>query len=670
MNFLFNLRISQKIMALVAGLCVGFIAIGIAYFVQINMQTQQAKERAELNQLQGALVSLATQSSQLKNNPDVQIEIDTLLASLRGSNELSRSSELSNVTDLLTQYTVAVSEQNTIGDDVIVRREALTSAAAALDDAVFDPLAFAQLRTAEFAYRADPTAPTYEKVFENIELISRDSITNSLERVDSYSAAFEELAYALKNQQVLGERESELQRNLNSALVVLAGTVNNKVVSSEAAAADLAQLIVAAFIVMVFVIVTATAMGVYFIYKSIVFPMAHIQSVIRRINRGKLKARVKLIENDELGDLGKAFNQLLDERIQNLEEQSLENERLNNSIISLIRAVGTIARKDLTIKVPVSADITGTVSDAINLLTSETAKTLARVRTISGEVDKVADVLQVQSSAVVRVAEDERKQVIATAKALETSARAMNDIASKAGDADSLAKEAIASTQQARESVEGAVASILGIRETISETEKRIKRLGDRSQEVSGIVSLINTIAERTHILALNASMHAASAGEAGKGFAVVADEVQRLAENAREATADISSMVNNIRVETSDTVNIMNKLIAEVAAGTKTAELAGRRMNDTDKTTNELVQLVAVMAQSAIRQAEVTSRVRDRAMIIRNFTEKTGSQLVKQKAYTDGLKDQSASLVAQVNLFKLPGELLDEKAVPLIKAS
>ncbi|HEY7773660.1 MAG TPA: methyl-accepting chemotaxis protein, partial [Marinagarivorans sp.] len=463
----------------------------------------------------------------------------------------------------------------------------------------------------------------------------------------------------------------ELQESLNGSLVSLAQWVNEKVAASEAAAKKQAQMIVAAFIVMVFVIVTATAMGVYFIYKSIVFPMAHIQSVIRRINRGKLKARVKLIENDELGDLGKAFNQLLDERIQNLEEQSLENERLNNSIISLIRAVGTIARKDLTIKVPVSADITGTVSDAINLLTSETAKTLAQVRIISGEVDKVADVLQVQSSTVARVAEDERKQVIATAKALDTSARAMNDIASKAGEADDLAKGAISSTQQARESVESAVASILGIRETISETEKRIKRLGDRSQEVSGIVSLINTIAERTHILALNASMHAASAGEAGKGFAVVADEVQRLAENAREATADISSMVNNIRVETSDTVNIMNKLIAEVAAGTKTAELAGRRMNDTDKATNDLVALVAVISQSAIRQAEVTSRVRDRAMIIRNFTEKTGNQLGQQKAYTDSLKDQSASLVAQVNLFKLPSELVAEQAsAPAAKAS
>ena len=548
-----------------------------------------------------------------------------------------------------------------------------------LDDAVLDASekltqsipqsAVAQLMRLESAYRTVPDAQTYENITDNIAQLLAVVDAAKQPLVNQYSANFEALAFALKNDLALTERKQEIQSVLATAIAALAATLSNAVSTAEQKAAAQAQWTVAVFIVMVSVIVTATAVGVYFLYKSIVYPMTHIQSVIRRLNKGKLHARVKLIENDELGDLGRAFNQLLDERIQNLEEQSLENERLNNSIISLIRAVGTIARKDLTIKVPVSADITGTISDAINLLTSETAKTLAKVRDISGEVDRVADVLENQSSIVVRVAEDERKQVLATAKALEVSARAMNDIAAKAGTADQLAKGAIARTQQARESVEKAVQGILTIRETISETEKRIKRLGDRSQEVSGIVSLINTIAERTHILALNASMHAASAGEAGKGFAVVADEVQRLAENAREATADISSMVNNIRVETADTVNIMNKLIAEVAEGTKTAEMAGRQMNETDKVTNELVTIVGVMAESAVRQAEITARVRDRAMIIRNFSEKTGNQLIQQKTYTESLKDQSAFLVEQVNLFKLP-ESQAAQATPLIKAS
>src|SRR5690606_6515038 len=171
---------------------------------------------------------------------------------------------------------------------------------------------------------------------------------------------------------------------------------------------------------------------------------------------------------------------------------------------------------------------------------------------------------------------------------------------------NNIAKTTIENTLKAQESVIQTVSGIQTIRGTIAETEKRIKRLGDRSQEITSIVNLINTIAERTHILALNASMHAASAGEAGKGFAVVAEEVQRLAENARTATSDISSMVNNIRVETSDTVNIMNKLIAQVAEGTKLAEDSGQRMHETEAATRQLVNHVKSIAVNSVNQAQI----------------------------------------------------------------
>ncbi|WP_394203177.1 methyl-accepting chemotaxis protein [Marinagarivorans algicola] len=670
MKFLVNMRISQKIMALVAGLVVGFIAIGAAYFVQVNLQAEQSRKNAQLSAMQNTLMNLAMTGAGLAaqdaNLEKAKDDIQVLVASLQ-SKEI-KGVQTDTITQVLEQYFSAHSEYTSLQGALAEKQQSVIAAFAVLHESLpSQALNLALLQASEASYLAEPDAQRYANVLDSLNRLKDAARADeqtakgeaALNDLEKYSREFEALAYSIKDLESLMAQKSELHNALNADVSALAMQVEKDVNAARTEAEQQHQTMTAVFIVMVSIIVTATAVGVYFLYKGIVFPMTHMQSVIRRINRGKLKARVKMIGNDEMGDLGNAFNQLLDDRIKNLEDQALENEHLNNSIISLIRAVGTIARKDLTIKVPVSADITGTVSDAINLLTSETAKTLAQVRAISGDVDQVADVLQEQSETVVRVAEDERKQVIATAKALEVSARAMNDIASKAGDANKLAKGAIANTQQARESVEQAVESILTIRETISETEKRIKRLGDRSQEISGIVSLINTIAERTHILALNASMHAASAGEAGKGFAVVADEVQRLAENAREATADISSMVNNIRVETSDTVNIMNKLIAEVALGTKTAEVAGRRMNETDQATNELVALVQVMAQSAVQQAEVTNRVRDRAMIIRNFTEKTGSQLIQQKTYTDSLKGQSALLVEQVSLFKLPENVL-----------
>ena len=145
-----------------------------------------------------------------------------------------------------------------------------------------------------------------------------------------------------------------------------------------------------------------------------------------------------------------------------------------------------------------------------------------------------------------------------------------------------------------------------------------------------------------------------------------------RLAENAREATAEISSMVNNIRVETSDTVNIMNKLITDVAEGTRLAEQADKNMKITEDATRQLVETVQVIAHSSIQQAQISNKIRDRANIIRNFTEKTGHELAQQKQHTDSLKHFAEVLLSRVNVFELPEgvstPMLDYKTQATIK--
>ena len=327
------------------------------------------------------------------------------------------------------------------------------------------------------------------------------------------------------------------------------------------------------------------------------------------------------------------------------------------AVESIKSVMASLSDGDLlkTIEEPLEGDFK-VLGESINHFIGELRDTIVKIHTAVETIDTASNEIATGNADLSSRTEQQASSLEETASAMEELTGTVKLNAENADQAKGLASQA------------SEVASEGG--KVIEQVVHTMGEINDSAQRISDIIGVIDGIAFQTNILALNAAVEAARAGEQGRGFAVVADEVQRLAENAREATADISSMVNNIRVETSDTVNIMNKLIAEVAAGTKTAELAGRRMNDTDKTTNELVQLVAVMAQSAIRQAEVTSRVRDRAMIIRNFTEKTGSQLVQQKAYTDGLKDQSASLVAQVNLFKLPSELLEAESALLTKAS
>jgi twitching motility protein PilJ len=317
--------------------------------------------------------------------------------------------------------------------------------------------------------------------------------------------------------------------------------------------------------------------------------------------------------------------------------------------------VGAIAQKDLTIKAPVAEDITGPLGDALNYLTDETAKVLNKVVRIAGEVASVSNQIKTQSDSVMVIAAGEKREVNQSAIELGAASVAMRDIATLALSCNEAAAKAITNTDKAQETVLGTVQGITSIRDTIRETEKRIKRLGERSQEIGSVVTIINNIAERTHILALNASMHAASAGEAGRGFAVVANEVQKLAENAREATQQISGLVNNIQVETADTVTNMNDAITQVVKGTNLAQQAGNEMKETRDTTAELVQLVQRIADSSKAQAETSQKLQERSVQIQKASEQTFEQLEEQGKQTERLVGFSGSLVESVGVFKLP---------------
>ena len=393
----------------------------------------------------------------------------------------------------------------------------------------------------------------------------------------------------------------------------------------------------------------------FFVLRSITKPVSHLVDVMNKLASGDTGVRANMQTFDEVGMMGRQFDMMIDQRELVSAKVQQENETLNNSIIDMLHAVGAIAQRDLTIKAPVTEDITGPLGDALNYLTDETAKVMNNVVRIAGEVASVSNQVKSQSDTVLDIAADERREVAQSAVELNEASVAMLDIAKLALSCNEAAGKAIKNTDKAQETVLGTVQGITSIRDTIRETEKRIKRLGERSQEIGAVVTIINGIAERTHILALNASMHAASAGEAGRGFAVVANEVQKLAENAREATQQISGLVNNIQVETADTVTNMNDAITQVVRGTTLAQQAGNEMRETRDTTAELVQLVQRIADSSKIQAETSQRLQERSVQIQKASEETFQQLQEQGKQTDRLVGFSGNLVETVGVFKLP---------------
>ena len=398
--------------------------------------------------------------------------------------------------------------------------------------------------------------------------------------------------------------------------------------------------------------------GAVLLVRSITRPVTQLQGAMQKLTEGDDSVRADLNSGDELEELGNVFNRLLDDRFANMVEANRLNERLNTSVVTLLDGVSRLSEKDLTTRLQVAEDVTGPISDAMNMMTSETSKVLNSIKQIAADVENGANTVRSQGDAVAGVAAEERKIVGETLEQLDAIAEQMSSIASLADQCNQIAQQASDSTNSALDSVSDTASGMGNIRETISETEKRIKRLGERSMEINGIVEIINGIAERTHVLALNASMQAASAGEAGRGFSVVADEVQRLAESSRESTSEIQGLVTSIQTEAADTMAMMNKTIDEVVSGTELAEKSGQQMRQTKSTAENLAKLVSDIAGQSVSQAESCNSLRDRAGDLVSQSQKTGEALSAQASVTERLVDYSKLLLDSVSVFKLPAAI------------
>lgn len=349
------------------------------------------------------------------------------------------------------------------------------------------------------------------------------------EKMRVYQATF--LGLAASYREIADETRAfdGVVRKVDPLLSTLTSKKDKALLDNRAKHTWTTRVITLLFIGVLITITAVVSLVLFNTRRSITQPLGRLTGTLAAITAGDREARVKLATGDEMQQLGDALDRMMDERGKFMQTEA-ENERLNNSIISLLRSVSQLGKGDLTVRVPVHEDITGALGDAINQMSESIGKTLGQASTSS-------------------------EQVVATS-------RQTREV-----------------TLQSRETVLSTAQGMNEIRATIQETAKRIKRLGERSQEIGGIVKLIDTIAERTNMLALNANMQAAQAGEAGRGFMVVAAEVQRLAENAKDAAHQIDKLVGNIQVETGDTIAAMDQAIEEVVEGSSLAERAATQM-------------------------------------------------------------------------------------------
>lgn len=353
--------------------------------------------------------------------------------------------------------------------------------------------------------------------------------------------------------------------------------------------------------------------------------------------------------------IGWQLNQATNRRLKVTAET---NERNQNAILRLLDELADLADGDLTTTATVTEDFTGAIADSINYTIDQLRVLVSRINETSARVASAAQDTQQTALHLAEASEHQAQEIAGASAAVNEMAVTIDQVSANAAESAGVAERSVSIANNGAKVVQNTIHGMDTIREQIQETSKRIKRLGESSQEIGDIVSLINDIADQTNILALNAAIQASMAGDAGRGFAVVADEVQRLAERSATATKQIEALVKTIQNDTNEAVISMEQTTSEVVRGARLAQDAGVALEEIETVSANLAELIQNISNAARQQAASAGHISNTMNVIQEITSQTSSGTSATAAAIGNLAGMAIKLRESVAGFKLPEEM------------
>jgi len=387
--------------------------------------------------------------------------------------------------------------------------------------------------------------------------------------------------------------------------------------------------------------------------KLVLEPVNNVAHTMEKVAEGDFEARCSVMADDEMGFVAGQINATLDQVLVLIQSDE-ERMALQRDIQDLLVVVSDIADGDLTREAKVSENIIGNVADAVNMMIENIAELIEQIGESSLKVSSAANQIQAGSEQLSAGAQHQMEDITNTTSAVQEMAINIEQVANNAEATTEAAARSRQSADEGQRRVQEVIGGMENIRASVIATLRQIKRLGDRSMEISTIVETISKIAAQTDMLALNAAIEAARAGEHGRGFSVVAEEVRRLAERSADAAREIEELVSAIQTETGESVRAMDEVTENVEHQVEVVHEAGQsldRIAEMSAKAADLVQEITLASKQQVRGAEEVVK----AMGTVSEVSKQASVGVDQTLRTTGaLVKLSEDLMKAISEFKV----------------
>ena len=399
--------------------------------------------------------------------------------------------------------------------------------------------------------------------------------------------------------------------------------------------------------------------GAYLLSGSLTRQIRYIMDLFSEIGMGNFSARCQVISRDELGSMANSLNAMLDNLV-HLIQSSEERDEMQQSIMKLLTDISALTEGDLSVRAEVTEDMTGAIADSFNTMAEQLSRLVSNVKRSTHEVSTTSQEVSKTTIEMSRTSDEHATRINEAIDVIGKMTRSIQRVSEHASQSAKVSEQAKQDAMTGAKAVRQTNEAINDIRERVQEAARAIKRLGESSQEIGNIVQIINDIADRTSILALNASIQAAMAGDAGRGFAVVADEVQRLAEQSTNSTKQIETLVKNIQGEIHEAGSRMEDSIQRVVHGTQLANGAHSKLEEIESVSTKLAELVQAISIAAKQQAASSQEISDTMKKVGQISSQASQQGKQTALSITNLARTSQQLSDSVDVFKLAEEAPD----------